>query len=89
MPSFEWDPAKAASNLQKHGVTFEDAIKVFDDDQAVEAPDADPDEERFKIIGLAAGRLLTVVHTERRAQRFRIISAWKATKDEAKTYNQG
>jgi uncharacterized DUF497 family protein len=31
MPSFEWDPAKAANNLQKHGVAFEDAIKVFDD----------------------------------------------------------
>ena len=60
----------------------------FDDNRAVEAPDADPDEERFKIIGLAAGRLLTVINTERRVQRFRIISAWKATKDEAKTYDQ-
>jgi len=89
MPSFEWGPAKAASNLQKHGVTFEDAIKVFDDDRAVEAPDADPDEGRFKIIGLAAGRLLTVIYTERRAQSVRIISAWKATKDEAKAYDQG
>jgi uncharacterized DUF497 family protein len=88
MPIFEWDPGKAASNLQKHGVAFEDAIKVFDDDQAVEAPDADPDEERFKIIGMVVGRLLTVIYTERSARRFRIISAWKATKHETETYNQ-
>jgi uncharacterized DUF497 family protein len=60
-PSFEWDPAKAASDLQKHGVAFEDAIKVFDDDRALASLDTDPDVERFKIVGTADGRVLVMI----------------------------
>jgi uncharacterized protein len=60
-PSFEWDPAKAASDLQKHGVAFEDAIKVFNDDRALASLDTDPDEERFKIVGTADGRVLVMI----------------------------
>jgi uncharacterized DUF497 family protein len=48
---FEWDPAKAASNLRKHGVDFTDAATVFDDDLAITIPDPDSAEERFVTTG--------------------------------------
>jgi uncharacterized protein len=90
MPRFEWDASKAASNLRKHGVAFEDAITVFDDDRAVDEPDPDPDEERFKIIGMtAANRMVVVVYAEPADDRIRIISARKATRHEVKAYRQG
>src|SRR5687767_1435874 len=64
--NFEWDPAKAAINLRKHRVAFEDAISIFYDDWAVIEDDPDPDEVRFRIIGTTArGMLLVVVYTER------------------------
>jgi uncharacterized protein len=51
---FEWDPAKAATNLREHRVAFQDAASVFDDDRAIIEDDADPDEERFRITGLSS-----------------------------------
>jgi uncharacterized protein len=90
MPKFRWDPAKAAHNPKKHrGVTFEDAIHVFDDDRALDEADADPDEHRRKIIGMVAGRVLVVIYTEPEDDCIRIISARKATKHEVKAYHQG
>jgi len=91
MPSFEWDPAKAVRSRKKHsGVTFEDAIHVFGDDHAIDEVDPDPDEDRRKIIGVAAdGRILVVVYTEPEDDCIRIISARKATKYEAKAYGKG
>jgi uncharacterized DUF497 family protein len=87
MPKFEWDPDKAANNPKRHrGVTFEDAIPVFDDDRALDEEDPDPDEDRRKMIGMVAGRVLVVVYTERE-DRIRIISARKATPDEVKAYH--
>jgi uncharacterized protein len=63
---FEWGPVKAAKNLREHGIAFEEAITVFDDDRAIVEVDPDPDEERFKIIGMgAADRVLAVIYTER------------------------
>jgi uncharacterized protein len=66
--NFEWDPAKAADNLAKHGVSFEEAATVFRD--ALSQTGADPDhsigEERFVTFGVSTGgRLLVVAHTER------------------------
>ena len=87
MPSFEWDRAKAARNLAKHGVAFEDAVMVFDDDRALVEPDADPDEDRFRMIGMTAGRVLVVIYAEPAEDHFRIISARKATKHEVKAYS--
>jgi uncharacterized DUF497 family protein len=59
MAGFEWNLAKAAKNLREHRVAFEEAITVFDDDRAIVEVDPDPDEERFKIVGMAAsGRVL-------------------------------
>jgi uncharacterized DUF497 family protein len=83
---FEWDPAKAASNLAKHGVDFEDAIEVFDDPQKIER--ADPrnrGEPRFQAVGAVGGDILFVSYTIRgRAQR--IISARRANRRERAAY---
>ena len=89
-PSFEWDPKKAATNLRDHGVAFDEAVAVFDDDFAIDEIDDDPDEARFRITGVApAVGIVVVIYTERGKNRIRIISARKATKHEIKTYRQG
>lgn len=87
----EWDPAKAAANLRKHGVSFEEAATALADDLAITG--ADPDhsrgENRFVTFGVSgAGRLLVVAHTER-GDRLRIISARPATKRERRIYEEG
>jgi uncharacterized protein len=84
---FEWDAAKAESNLRKHGVAFEAARVVFEDSFAIEWPDTDAPygEARFVIMGLVGGRLLRIVYTERH-DRIRIISARRATRHEQREY---
>ena len=65
---FEWDPSKAARNLQKHGVSFEEAATVFRDDLSISVPDPDHslEEERFITVGVSnRNRLLMVAHAER------------------------
>lgn len=88
--SFEWDEAKAASNLKKHGVSFDEAASVFDDPYArvIADPDHSAEEERFVILGNSIrANLLTVCHCHREAGgSIRIISAREATKREAKEY---
>jgi uncharacterized protein len=90
---FDWDPAKAATNLAKHGVTFQEAVTVFIDPfaRAILDPDHGADEERWVTIGKGAtGNLLVVVHTWREMNPFRtvvrIISARRPTKREARQY---
>lgn len=86
---FTWDPKKAASNLSKHGVSFEEAATVFDDPRALPAEDDSRGEARLTVIGFsAAARLLFVVVVERAADTIRIISARSATKPERKRYAQ-
>ena len=85
---FEWDPQKAKTNKQKHGVTFDEASSVFADTLSLTIHDPlhSRDEERFIIIGVSCkNRILTVVHTER-GDNIRIISARKATKKEILYY---
>ena len=83
---FEWDPDKAAANLEKHGIDFADAALVLYDDLAVTLPDQDADEERFVTLGMdALDRLLVVVYTWR-DERIRIISACRATGRERRRY---
>ena len=87
---FEWDDAKAAANLAKHGVAFEEAETVFADPLAGIAPDPDHSEtERREIAaGLsAAGRLLLVSFTERRGA-IRIINARELTSHERRLYEE-
>lgn len=88
---FEWDPRKAALNLAKHGVSFEEATTAFRDPLSATAPDPDHSvgESRFITFGLSSkGRLLVVAHTER-GETIRIISARRATKQERKIYEEG
>jgi uncharacterized protein len=87
---FEWDADKAEANLRKHGIAFEAARRIFNDDRAVERPDADLPygEMRFVITGMVNGRLLRVVYTERNG-RMRIISANRATRHEQREYYRG
>lgn len=83
----EFDPAKAASNLRKHGVSFAHAEAALRDPNAltVEDPDAEG-ERRFVTLGMdALGRILVVVHTPR-GERLRIISARKASPKECNDY---
>jgi len=90
---FEWDPSKASANVRKHGVSFDEARSVFYDDFAVQFFDEDNsvDEERFIMLGLSSeARLLIVCHCERSdGAVIRIISARKATRNEAAFYRGG
>ncbi len=86
---FEWDEAKAASNLKKHGIKFSEARTVFADDFArlIADPDHSSHEERFILLGNSnQQRLLLVCHCERDENGIRIISARKADKYERKQY---
>lgn len=89
---FEWDPAKAASNRRKHGVSFEEAAEAFDDPHAIEEYDFEHStatEDRYRLLGVSGkGRLLIVAYT-RRGAAIRIISARKATRAEADDYAEG
>lgn len=86
---FEWDKDKAESNIQKHGVTFEEGAEVFFD-PFYQTGDAsvDENESRDFIIGYTfSQRLLLAVYTER-SERTRIISARPATRAERKVYEE-
>jgi uncharacterized protein len=83
----EWNPAKAASNLKKHGISFEEAATALLDPNALAQPDISSSEERWLLIGMSSqARLLTLVYTLRGEDRIRLISARKATRKEAKYY---
>ena len=84
---FEWDDAKARRNYVKHGVTFDTARMAFADPFMVEILDEREDyrEDRFLLIGMVQGELLSVIYTEREG-RFRLISARRADKDEQDHY---
>jgi uncharacterized protein len=85
---FEWDPPKNRSNIEKHGVSFEEASTVFQDTLSltIDDPLHSIDEERLILIGMSQkNRILVVVHTER-GDNIRIISARKTTKNERQYY---
>lgn len=88
---WQWDPNKANANIQKHGVSFEEAVTVFGDPLAVTVDDPDHSigEARFVTIGFSnLQRLVVVCHTERE-QEVRLISARLATRRERRTYESG
>jgi uncharacterized DUF497 family protein len=87
---FEWDAEKAAGNLRKHGVSFEEAASVFNDAQATayEDPDHSTGEKRCLTIGASAqGRLLIIAYADR-SERIRIINARKVTTRERELYEE-
>jgi len=88
---FEWDPKKATANVQKHGVTFQEAATVFGTPLAItfEDPDHSTEENRYITFGLSLQkRLIVVSHTER-GDRTRIISARLMDRKERKIYEEG
>jgi uncharacterized protein len=90
MIEFEWDKTKAAQNLKKHGVSFDEAKTAFFDDFAIQFYDSDhsDQEDRFILLGLSSfSKVLVVCHCVRDTESVvRIISARKATKSEKKFY---
>jgi uncharacterized DUF497 family protein len=89
--AIDWDPRKAADNLQVHGVSFAEAATVLADDYALTREDPDAfGEQRFVTLGMSAtGAMLVVVYTHREPDIYRIISAWKANKPQRKHYEKG
>jgi uncharacterized protein len=89
---FDWDLKKAASNLRKHGIAFEEAQTIFYDEFAVQFFDEShsSNEARFLLLGMSSGaNLLLVCHCERaHGDIIRIISARKATRRESAFYGK-
>ena len=89
----EWDPAKSTANRAKHGVSFEEAATVFEDESGLLIPDPahSESEDRFVLLGLSSrARVLVVVHCYRESESvIRIISARKATRREHTQYAAG
>lgn len=87
---FDWDSKKAAANLRKHGVSFDEAATVFLDPHAMSGPDPDHSvgEERYITFGYSQlGRLLVTGHTYRPGT-IRIIHARRVTRGERKLYEE-
>ena len=83
---FVWDPRKAATNLKKHGVSFDEASTAFEDELGAYYPDSLED-NRFILVGYSRRqRLLYVVHAEVHQDFIRIISARRATSHEKARY---
>lgn len=88
--NFEWDPTKAARNLQKHGVSFQEAETVFGDPlgHITNDPRHSIDEDRFVLLGQSAeSRMLVVLFTDR-GEAIRLISAREATPRERRDYER-
>jgi uncharacterized DUF497 family protein len=87
---FAWDPAKAAANLETHGVSFAEASTIFSDDFALTREDPIAlGEQRFVTLGFSdTGNLLVVVYTHREPDIFRVISAWRANRRQRLEYEK-
>jgi uncharacterized DUF497 family protein len=89
---FNWDDDKNKRNIKKHRISFQEALSVFQDTNAILIPDESHSyyEERFLILGISAqSRLLIVCHCCREHNIIRIITARKANKFENKQYEGG
>ena len=87
---FEWDPVKADSNVQEHGVTFDEASTVFGDPLSLLMPDPEHSvgEQRYLLLGLSNRQRLLVVAFAERPPRTRLISARRATRHELRQYEE-
>jgi uncharacterized DUF497 family protein len=91
---FEWDPKKAAANLAKHGVPFDEASTIFADPGALDGPDVghSADEARFLRVGRSIlDRVLVVAYVQRKGshgEAIRIISARRASRKERTAYGR-
>lgn len=86
---FDWNAKKAAANVSKHGVAFEEAATVFGDPLAITIPDPDHSHEEFRFLTMgrsADGRLLVVSHADGNDDAVRLISARVPTRRERRNY---
>jgi len=88
---FEWDEAKAAANLAKHGISFEEAKSVFDDRLYVDFydPKHSLNEHRYIIIGQSDQRRVLIVSYTERNDAIRLINARELTRGERRDYEKG
>jgi uncharacterized DUF497 family protein len=88
---FEWDRRKAAANLKKHGVSFEEAATAFGDPLSltIADPDHSIEEDHYLLVGVTSRRNLVVVAQPERNDTIRIISARPATAGERINYEEG
>jgi uncharacterized protein len=85
---FEWDPVKDAANQQKHGIGFREASEVFRGYVLIaEDKRRDYGERRFIALGEYDGEVIRVIFTER-GSTIRVISAWKANRNDSKAYQK-
>jgi hypothetical protein len=86
---YSWDDEKNRSNLQRHGMTFEDAVRIFEGPTVEKVDDRfDYGEIRVYAIGLVNGLEITVIYTDRDNDERHIISAWRAEPHERRYYWQ-
>ena len=88
---FEWDEAKNAVNIQKHGFDFADGAELFDGQEPLlvtSDEEEDYEEERWRGIGVLEGRVVVAIFTERRPNVIRFISLRKANREERQAYEE-
>jgi uncharacterized DUF497 family protein len=85
MAKFSWDDQKNNSNQEKHKISFEDAIDIFNDPDRINYKSTRKGEQRFKTIGKAFQAIIIVIFTTRKLV-VRIISARRASKKERREY---
>ena len=88
---YDWDPGKAITNLQKHGVSFEEAITVFGDPLATTVLDCEHSvgEERWLTMGLSTRQRIVIVWHTNQGESVRLIGARPATPQERRVYEYG
>ena len=84
---FEWDEKKSENNLSKHGINFNAATELWEDEDRIQIQTAFPIENRFILIGKIRNKLWAAIYT-RRNNAIRIISVRRARKREARLYEQ-
>ncbi|MGA9627033.1 MAG: BrnT family toxin [Bryobacteraceae bacterium] len=85
--SYTWDPKKNRGNIARHGIAFEDAVKIFEGPTLERVDDRfEYDEVREYAVGIVDGVEITVIFTDVSRTERRIISAWKAERHEREAY---
>ena len=85
--SYTWDPKKNKRNIARHGVAFEDALRIFEGPTLERVDDRfDYGEIRVYVIGIVNGMEITVIYTDDAPGKRRIISAWRAERHEREAY---
>ena len=89
--TFEWDAEKARQNVDKHGISFEEAVTAFGDPLSVTIsdPDHSDSEDRRLLMGMSRRSRLVVVAFAERSDRLRIITARLASRREKRKYEEG